>query len=507
MKPSSSVILNVDDTAANLYAKTRVLRHAGFMVVEAQTGMEALVLATNLQPALILLDVHLPDMNGFEVCRQLKQATHTAHLLVLHISASFVEVSDKTRGLLGGADGYLTEPVEPEELIATIRAFLRLRQTETALRESEERLRIALEAGKMATWDWDLVSQRIVWSAQLAPMLGLAKDAFEGTWEAFFQLVHPDDRAQVNAAIEHSLQEGAAYQIEFRMVHANGQRHWVEARGQVYYDVNGHPVRMAGIHHDITDRRVAAEALQTLNESLEQRVYERTQQLERSNRELDQFAYIASHDLKAPLRAIEHLTNWITEDAHDVLPESSKVHLTKLRARVKRMELLLDDLLAYSRVGRRDGSPEPLDVAALIQNVVALLVPPTGFTVNVTSDLPTLMTPRVPLEIVLRNLIGNAFKHHHQPHAGEVHIHAQVVDGMIEFCIRDNGPGIDPQFHERIFGVFQTLQPRDLIEGSGMGLALVKKTVEYYQGTIHVESAVGKGATFCFTWPQKSIAN
>lgn len=503
MEPSSSVILNVDDTAASLYAKTRILHHAGFTVVEAQTGMDALRLATNLQPALVLLDVHLPDMNGFEVCRRLKQTPNTAHLLVLHISASFVEVRDKTRGLLGGADGYLTEPVEPEELIATIRAFLRLRQTEAALRESEARLRVALEAGKMATWDWDLVGKRIIWSEQLAPMLGLTKGAFDGTFEAFIQLVHPVDRERVKAAMEHSVQEGAAYHIEFRMVHTNGQLHWVEARGQVYYDGAGQPMRMAGIHHDITERRVAAEALQILNESLEQRVYERTHQLERSNRELDQFAYVASHDLKAPLRAIEHLATWITEDAHAVLPEASKVHLTKLRSRVQRMELLLDDLLAYSRVGRRDGTPEPLAVAALLQNVVALLAPPTGFTVNVTGNLPTLLTPRVPLEIILRNLIGNAFKHHHQPHAGEVHIHVQVVGDMVEFQIRDNGPGIDPQFHERIFGVFQTLQPRDLVEGSGMGLALVKKTVEYYQGTISVESALGEGATFCFTWPQR----
>ena len=502
MEPSSSVILNVDDTAANLYAKTRVLRHAGFTVVEAQNGAEALALANTGQPDLVLLDVHMPDISGFEVCRRLKQMPATAHLLVLQISASFVEASDKTRGLQGGADGYLTEPVEPEELIATIRAFLRLRQTETALRESEERLRVALEAGQMATWDWNIVDQRVVWSEHLAPMLGLAKDAFAGTIEAFFQLVHPGDRARVKAAIAHCLQTGTAYQLEFRMVHTNGQLHWVEARGQVYYDAAGHPVRMAGIHHDITERRAAAVALQTLNESLEQRVEERTRQLARSNRELDQFAYVASHDLKAPLRAIDHLANWITEDADELLPEASKVHLDKLRNRVKRMELLLDDLLAYSRVGRRDGAPEPLDVTALIQNVVALLVPPTGFTVHITGERLTVMTPRAPLEIVLRNLIGNAFKHHQQPLAGEVHIHTQLVDDRVEFCIRDNGPGIDPQFHERIFGVFQTLQPRDLVEGSGMGLALVKKTVEYYKGKIHVESAVGEGATFCFTWPQ-----
>lgn len=214
--------------------------------------------------------------------------------------------------------------MEPEELIATICAFLHPRQTETALRESDERLCVALEAGKMATWDLDLVGKRIIWSAQLSPMWGLAKGAFDGTFEAFIQLVHPADRERVKAAIEYSRQQGAAgIHLNFAWsIPTENCIWWI--RGQVYYDGAGQPVRMAGIHHHITERRVAAEALQTLNESLEQRVYERTRQLERSNRELDQFAYVASHDLKAPLRAIEHLATWITEDANAVLPESSK---------------------------------------------------------------------------------------------------------------------------------------------------------------------------------------
>ena len=178
----SGVILNVDDNSASLYAKSRVLRYAGFTVIEAQTGADALALAADARPDLVLLDVHLPDMSGFTVCQRIKGTPTTANLLVLHISASFIEVSDKTYGLESGADGYLTEPVQPEELIATVRAFLRLRRTEAALRESEERLRVALEAGKMATWDWDLLRNRVVWSEQLEPMLGLAEGAFAGTY-------------------------------------------------------------------------------------------------------------------------------------------------------------------------------------------------------------------------------------------------------------------------------------------------------------------------------------
>lgn len=502
-----NVILNVDDNAAGLYAKSRVLRHAGFTVIEAQSGSEALALAATAYPDLVLLDVHLPDMSGYEVCRQLKRKATLVNVFVLHISASFVEVHHKTRGLEGGADGYLTEPVEPEELIATIRAFLRLRQTEAALRESEERLRLALEAGKMATWDWDLLHNRVTWSEQLEPMLGLAKGTFGGTYEAFAALVHPADRQRVAEAVTRAQQEGVSYHLEFRMLHASGQLHWVESRGQVYYDHTGRPVRMTGLHHDITERKVAAEALLTMNESLEQRVSERTAQLERSNRELDQFAYVASHDLKAPLRGIEQLASWISHDAAALLPEPSQEHLHKLRQRVRRMERLLNDLLAYSRVGRRDGKVEVVDTTALIHDVVALLAPPAGFSVQITGELPAVVAPRMPLEIVFRNLLDNALKHHHEPQHGEVSISAHVAGDFVEFCVRDNGPGIDPQFHDRIFGVFQTLQPRDQIEGSGMGLAIVKKTIEHRGGTVTVQSAIGAGTTFYFTWPHSSSAH
>jgi signal transduction histidine kinase len=246
--------------------------------------------------------------------------------------------------------------------------------------------------------------------------------------------------------------------------------------------------------------------LRQLNETLEERVRERTHELERSNRELDRFAYVASHDLKAPLRAIDNLSTWLEQDVYELLPASSQEHLAKLRGRVRRMERLLDDLLAYSRAGRVQHAPQLVETGPLVRSIFDLQAPPPEFKLIVEEPMPLIHTQRVPLETVLRNLIGNAIKHHSRLD-GEVRVSAHpVVDealkaGMVEFSVCDDGPGIAPEYHTRIFELFQTLLPRDQLEGSGMGLAIVKKTVESAGGTVVLRSAEGAGTCFCFTWP------
>ncbi|RIK37933.1 MAG: hypothetical protein DCC55_22700 [Chloroflexi bacterium] len=248
------------------------------------------------------------------------------------------------------------------------------------------------------------------------------------------------------------------------------------------------------------------EAEQQARVALEERVRERTAELERSNRELDQFAYVASHDLKSPLRGIEHLAGFLLQDVGATLPEASRRHLTLIQARIKRMETLLNDLLDYSRAGRHRYPPEQLDLAALIRDAVELLDPPAGFVVEIEEPIPPLISERVPVELLLRNLIGNAIKHHDRPSEGVVRIQVSDQGDWIEVTVADNGPGIDPAFHERIFEIFQTLKPRDQVEGSGIGLTVVKKLVETRGGAIWVNSAPGEGTSFHFTWPKYPTA-
>ena len=263
------------------------------------------------------------------------------------------------------------------------------------------------------------------------------------------------------------------------------------------------------INHDVTERRRHEEELQELNASLEERVRERTTELQRSNDELDRFAYVASHDLKAPLRAIANLATWINEDSEGLSPPA-QAHLAKLNGRVRRMEKLLDDLLAYSRAGRVRHEPQLVDTELLVQDTVEYLNVPPGFAVEVVRPLPTLYTERVPLATVFRNLIENAYKHHDHPGCGCVRISAEEQADAVMFAVSDNGPGIEPHYHERIFVMYQTLKPRDEVEGSGIGLPVVKKIVESRGGTVrtrvgrrsrkHVFHHLAEAGGACSTW-------
>lgn len=261
-------------------------------------------------------------------------------------------------------------------------------------------------------------------------------------------------------------------------------------------DTDGNIIGVSSIKRDITESIETAKILSARKSELERINHE----LERSNKELETFVYVASHDLKSPLRGIAQLSTWIEEDLAANEIASVIEHTHSLRNRIQRMEKLLDDLLIFYRAGKTEGSMMTFDVNQMTKDIFELQNNKPGLHLELNNTLPTLTTLSTPFELIIRNLFSNAIKHHDKPE-GVIQVSSRTLDNnFIEFSVSDDGPGIPGKFHTRVFGVFQTLKPRDELEGSGMGLALIKKIVEIYGGYVTLKST-GRGSCFSFSWP------
>ncbi len=288
---------------------------------------------------------------------------------------------------------------------------------------------------------------------------------------------------------------------------------------------------------DITDRKLAEKELENHREHLQQLVNERTselkirvkeaehlnkamvnllddlqekqrqleasaQQLTASNVELKEFAYIVSHDLKAPLRAISQLTHWIVSDYSEAFDDEGRMQMDLILQRVKRMDGLIDGILRYSRLGRVREKTETLDLNLLVNEIIDNISPPDTVQVTIENKLPVILSDSIRLEQLFQNLIGNAIKYMDKD-KGLIKVGCTEIEGYWQFNISDNGPGIDKKYHDKIFQIFQTLSPRDEQESTGIGLALAKKIIGLYGGSIWVESELGHGTTFFFNLPKK----
>ncbi len=366
-----------------------------------------------------------------------------------------------------------------------------IEQTQLALASQETQFRNLFERSPLGSVLIDsnhqlqLINSRIEAMYQLSPTQDRPTQLIDLVPAEFHEkLTPPKDRFSLN--------QSANTQFEFETKRADGTTMRISLVTATI-EIENQSMTLATFT-DITERHQVAMDLERKQE-----------ELERSNEDLDRFAYIASHDLKAPLRGIMHLTEWIEEDMPPQIGQEVREHLKMLQAQVSRMDMLLNDLLAYARVTRQTDAVEWVDLNTALPELFAFMSPPPTMKLVMPAKMPSLSTARGPLEQIFRNLFGNSIKH--AANSSQVIVTAETTSDSYHFTVRDNGPGIPESSQERIFGMFQTLESGKDRRGTGMGLHLVKRLVQVQGCDAWVESDNRQGAAFHFTWPRENAVH
>jgi PAS domain S-box-containing protein len=375
-------------------------------------------------------------------------------------------------------------------ILATVIDISNRKKNEAKLLHSNTRYKLAASAAGLGFWDYDLTSGMLSWDENMYHIYGYEQASVsEQPYTLWSNAVHPEDLYSSEQALQMAIRGEAPFDTEFRIIHPGGEIHFIKAQAFVLRNDKGAAVKIYGVNLDITARKKAEKQQQKL-----------VRDLSLINAELNSFTYVASHDLKSPLRGVDQLAGWIMEDLADNLSPVTRKHLELMQNRIHRMEKLLDDLLEYSRAGRNNTENVQVDTELMVRDILDFIGPFKQINLIFHSSMPVFVTKKVPLDAVFRNLISNAIKHHPANNV-DIYISCRQLGEFYEFGVGDNGAGIAPEHQSKIFLMFQTLKSRDLVEGSGIGLALVKKLVEGLDGTIRVESDGRSGTWFYFTWP------
>lgn len=504
-------LLIVDDDPLVRQSTDAFLTRQGYKVRSASNGQMALMFAGEDPPELILLDIGLPDMDGFQVCRRLKEDHQTGKIPVIFISG-LDEVVDKVKGFVAGGVDYITKPFQVEELSARVELHLTLRRLQEQIEAQNAQLqqevtksKLAEQKIKQAAEEWrttfdsikDLVSVhdkefRVV-RANKAFAAAFGMEIREPLGKKCYEIIHATEEPWPNCPHRKTLGCGKSMTEEF-----------LEPRLARYLQVSASPIcneqnEVIGSVHivkDITERKQAEEELA-----------DRTVQLERMNRklvalnaELEDFTYMASHELQEPLRSLTSFSDLLRKDLGDSLPGQAAKDLVFITDAAKRMQTLILGLLELSRTGRVAKKKEKVSLSECADRALealALRLKETG--VQITRDkMPEVWGDFTLLTELYQNLIGNALKFsNEQRPIIRLTVEEQGDDQI--FGVKDNGIGIEPKYAQQIFQPFRRLHGRAEYEGSGIGLAICRKIVERHGGKIWVDSEPGKGAHFRFT--------
>jgi len=494
-------ILLVDDSPENLVSLEASLEGLGQQLVTARSGMEALRHLLEDDFAAILLDVKMPEMDGFQTAEFIRARKRSRHTPILFLTA-YKSEEHLFRGYDLGAVDFLFKPIVPEILRSKVSVFVELsrntallrRQTEV-LSKAEQKFRYLLEAAPDAMIISSENGEISLVNSQVEVLFGFHRN----------ELIHQSIRALVPDW--NGLPASAGSPKEFRARRRDGTEFPAEINLSPLQTEEGLLVTSA--IRDITERKRAEREIRELNAGLEQRVAERTQEilesneaLRLSNDDLNQFAYAASHDLQEPLRMVALYSQFLEMQYGEGLDQKAHQYLSFIVNGAQRMERLLRDLLAYSQLGAiGEERPGLVDCDAVMDKVLLNLrasIEQNGASVTF-EGLPTVQGHEIRLVQLLQNLVGNAIKYRGSD-APRIHVTAQQREADWLFCVQDNGIGIKPVYAQQVFGIFKRLHGNSY-PGTGIGLAICQRIVERYGGRIWVESTPGEGSLFCFTLP------
>jgi len=471
-----------------------------FRVLAASATAEALDLLGSVRVDALLLDLGLPDPAALATLRTLRRAAPYLPLVVV--------TPGEAGSLLALAEG-AQECLASEDLTAallakTLRYACERVRSRAALRQSEEKFRTM--ADFTADWEyWQGPDRKLIYTSPSCERItGYRAEEFFADPGLIERIVHPEDRDffarhQMEVFGEHGC--GGPLEREFRIITREAAVRWVGHVCQPVVGRDGRPLGRRVSNRDINARKLAEERLRGLNAELEQRVAERTADLESANRELESFSYSVSHDLRAPLRAIDGFSRMLQEETAGKLDGRSVAHLGRIREAAGRMAGLIDDLLRLSRVMRLEYSPTPIDLSALAAAIVDDLRrehPERTVEVVIRPGLAAI-GDRDMFTIALRNLLDNAWKYTGKTAAARIEFAAREEGGRPVFFVRDNGAGFDMAYADRLFSPFQRLHTAEEFPGTGVGLATVARIIHRHHGEIRAESSPAGGATFSFT--------
>lgn len=480
-----------------------------------QQRVSAIESAIALKLAELAQTVKLRQEQGFDAAQQVVKSGRGKQIMD-NIRASIAEMEDIENQLLQQRskesqaklqETLLTFSIATAinlALLALVYFLFRLnhrqsKQEEERLRQNNERLTLALDAGKMGSWDWNLATNEVLWTTYHEIIFGYEPGKPNRSYKEWADRVHPEDLPKVEAKLQTSIKHAQDFHAEYRIVWVDNSLHWVTAFARFQYDAENRPIRMVGVISDITEQKQAQAEILQLNETLEQRVLERTAQLEEANEELQAFAYSVSHDLRAPLRAMQGFAEALLEDYEDILDELGKEYATRIVTSAQRLENLIQDLLAYSRLTRSNLQLKVIDLTSIMSEVMTQIetdLTQTQAQINIQSPLPEVIGHRPTLVQVIANLLINAMKFVGNGVQPQITVWAEMRGECVRLWVEDNGIGISPEHQKRIFRVFERLHGMETYPGTGIGLAIVRKGIDRMGGSVGVESRLGQGSRF-----------